>query len=1592
MKKHRIGKGLPHCIGNENDGFDRLCNKIGLLNRQHRKILLDTEFTKKQTSDYRKYLLRERVKPSGERLKTGERDRLIILDFYSNPDSRLKLWQLSYEENHTDADENHFEIFTTPSLERCILSSYIQSISTADDISDINDEFAEWPEVLEYLNDEIPWADLAGYVWSDVKRELDNWDNLTDDERTETVLIIFAVATIVDDERLLTTAIQKVPELEDEFGILLSSNGATDGTDNSTEENDVVSQWNEFCDKLKILADEASGNPPKVDNLAPIKFTVGELVEMEQAVRNHLANISLERLISRVDEIISERALEEAFLWLDDTVRKQLSTQWQEAGQSLSPAQIKGEFKRLEQDIPSAFERVRNLATSLSEVTQNRDNLRLEEPSNFNLHYSWEEKLYEKEEEVLRIRREQNVARIELLSKLSPLGETFKLDHVRIGSPPNEQTPTPTEEAPLVEKSDKDDKQLVDEARDTDLENVSDVVDGIGPDDQPILTEDELESDSKPRETVTTKSTLGVDNRKSQSDAAADSRLKLAKKRVIDALLETPPRFAYVVQVGRLINRLSLNNDLPSVELFEAMLLSDNLELPDSVSAFELERVFGRFPPLEKFTDGPRRDLYAMLLLAGTLRPTLLAPQSGALAFLAAIKPSERLETVYQLKNEIITGCEKLQGVRVDSSILRGVGSKADWQSKHEQLMLDVDEWKKQASYKTIRYAPATKVWQRWLKSDGHISQLLSPISTGSANDSSTIEEMVKKLGDRKTFEELVIKTDRVELSRRRGEDIHAGALNHLHALTREAVELALQYLNLNSSKPSRSNFLTNTLADIRGNFEDLAPKVLDELDSFKTEKNSLSSAAANTAIYTIERFREMLTADYVGIDHEPDPKELVASGLFGFPSIHIDDVGMPEGDPENALNILLSTGQPEEFETAFEQYLNNGDIKTAKRFLNWMDYDDIDNTEDIKNRLDDALLSETQKLRWHIDETRNHVEAALGGGYITDAERAKFAADLVQLERHIDESKVFRFDLEKNKLKTISDTISNHLDSNKKKLKVLLNSLSLTHDSKQYIQILETIEHGDLVTANELIDRVRDNEFYSVEIQSGNQRQVFQEFYPIRSKEIDRELGSILNNKQIIEHIRNGKEIGGMALGDIPDAQRASAAQMLEAWYGIKRANRLVREAETSITTLFTELGFIVQEVTRFRSSQNFGEAYIVTDPIQVRERCPIPAFGSSAKGQYRLVFLWGSPTEEDIIQHADDHSVKQPTIVLYLGRLSDARREGLSRISRERSRTLLVIDELLLVFLCGERDSRMLSLFSCAIPFTYVQPYVTVAGRVPPEMFYGREQEMREIANPHGSVFIYGGRQLGKTALLRAVERTLHQPREGNVAVFLDLKGAGIGYDRDAAEIWLVIWRRLRDLSLIPDEIKEPSDHKGRRVEDFMDYLCARFSESSGRSLFILLDEADKFLEVDARDSGISTQGYRESSRLKALMDRTGRTIKVVFAGLHNVLRTVKGGNSSVRSLRARPIEVGPVLSGTGWQSDEELIRQPLLVSGYRFREVRLITRILAQTKRYPSLIQLYGCELTKEMRLLPDNKCSTLRNRRQNTCSNLSKYESS
>ena len=190
-------------------------------------------------------------------------------------------------------------------------------------------------------------------------------------------------------------------------------------------------------------------------------------------------------------------------------------------------------------------------------------------------------------------------------------------------------------------------------------------------------------------------------------------------------------------------------------------------------------------------------------------------------------------------------------------------------------------------------------------------------------------------------------------------------------------------------------------------------------------------------------------------------------------------------------------------------------------------------------------------------------------------------------------------------------------------------------------------------------------------------------------------------------------------------------------------------------------------------------------------------------------------------------------------------------------------------------------------------------------------------------GACFIYGGRQLGKTALLRSVERDFKRSRATNVAKWIDLKVNEIGYARGPSDIWPLLQRELGRLDVIDKGRRELDPGDRKQVDAFLNRIRQWLNERDDRRLILLLDEADAFLEQDAKTD------FRESARLKGLMDETERRFKVVFAGLHNVLRTTRQANHPLAHF-GDPIRIGAMLSNGEWRQAQALVREPLQAVG--------------------------------------------------------------
>ena len=196
-------------------------------------------------------------------------------------------------------------------------------------------------------------------------------------------------------------------------------------------------------------------------------------------------------------------------------------------------------------------------------------------------------------------------------------------------------------------------------------------------------------------------------------------------------------------------------------------------------------------------------------------------------------------------------------------------------------------------------------------------------------------------------------------------------------------------------------------------------------------------------------------------------------------------------------------------------------------------------------------------------------------------------------------------------------------------------------------------------------------------------------------------------------------------------------------------------------------------------------------------------------------LLFLGGCPTRPDHTQPKHRQRGKRQSecavVVLYLNALTEAERHDIRRESWANDLTIPIVDEVLLAYLARCGDDRFRTFLEVSLPFTAANPYnPETAGwgsRVAPEMFYGREQLAREIvAMRDGTSLIFGGRQLGKTALLRHVEKMASHPDLRRFAWFIDLKARGYVPDsepvKDPRDILEVLHGRFRQEGILGDE----------------------------------------------------------------------------------------------------------------------------------------------------------------------------------------------
>ena len=126
---------------------------------------------------------------------------------------------------------------------------------------------------------------------------------------------------------------------------------------------------------------------------------------------------------------------------------------------------------------------------------------------------------------------------------------------------------------------------------------------------------------------------------------------------------------------------------------------------------------------------------------------------------------------------------------------------------------------------------------------------------------------------------------------------------------------------------------------------------------------------------------------------------------------------------------------------------------------------------------------------------------------------------------------------------------------------------------------------------------------------------------------------------------------------------------------------------------------------------------------------------------------------------------------ILIYLGVLGRQQRQVIGGHARRAGLTVAVLDEALLAFAgTAPKQERLAAFLQCALPFASINPYrPDIRGAVPREVFFGRSAALDELQSAEGTCIVFGGRRLGKTALLEEARRRFHRPEQDLYACVL-------------------------------------------------------------------------------------------------------------------------------------------------------------------------------------------------------------------------------
>ncbi|MDM8560210.1 hypothetical protein [Candidatus Parabeggiatoa sp. HSG14] len=309
----------------------------------------------------------------------------------------------------------------------------------------------------------------------------------------------------------------------------------------------------------------------------------------------------------------------------------------------------------------------------------------------------------------------------------------------------------------------------------------------------------------------------------------------------------------------------------------------------------------------------------------------------------------------------------------------------------------------------------------------------------------------------------------------------------------------------------------------------------------------------------------------------------------------------------------------------------------------------------------------------------------------------------------------------------------------------------------------------------------------------------------------------------------------------------------------------------------------------------------------------------------------LYFSPTNwaiPDVIAHLQNNDEMAFEIIIVIS--LDLTQQKALYPYRKYTTTLWVIptlSELTTLLLSSNSIPTFVELLTTQLKITQISPYQTAGAVQKDTIFFGRTQILAHILNRAPTNYlIIGGRQLGKSSLLKYIERRY----QNNPKVECH---------------YLVLFDHLLQPSLTK-ALKLPKD------TDLTTLLDNLANVSEGQRRLFLIDESDLFIRDEM------TKGYPILSQFRSLSEE-GRC-HFIFAGFWYLYEaTVLDYHSPIKNF-GEAVFVGELEE----EACRELATKPMEMLGINYAFEELVEHILEQTGQQANLIAIVCHTLLKKL----------------------------